>query len=173
MLARVRRLGLAVLLALVVVPGAAAKTIKLDWRERKVLADGSAVRFHVTEAVVTARSWAVTFSITNGSGAALKLVTPAPGTTPIRGFAVLRRGQWRGETCLLDFGSRGWNAYDPPPSQLPRSIGAGATWTGTISGKAKLARGRDYRLSFGWFEPLDPDTGGRGFYWITDHSFRL
>ncbi len=163
-----RALIAVVALAVLLAPSAAAKTFKVEWRERKEVADAT-VDFRVTKIVVGARTWAVTLAIRNGTHAPLRVTTPARGTTPIPYTAVVSPTQYRGQTALVRNGVR---SYDAIPSRLPRSIAAGATWTGTIAGRGALARGR-YTLGLGWFEPLDPNAGGKGFYWVTDHSFRL
>jgi hypothetical protein len=165
-----RRVGAAALvaLALMVAPAANAKTFNVDWREQKVTA-GRAVFFRVTRIVITPTSWSLTLSIRNGTRAALRVTTPPLFTTPIPTLSIARKEQYRGETALVDDDHR--VAHDPPPSQLPRSIAKGATWSGTIGGTGKMRHGR-YVVGLGWFDPLDPAAGGRGFYWITDHSVR-
>lgn len=163
-----RRALLVALVALVVAPAAGAKTFKVDWREQKVTA-GRVVSFRVARIVITPTSWSVTLSIRNGTRAALRVTTPPLFTTPIPTLSILRKEQYRGETALVDDDHH--VAHDPRPSQLPRSIAKGATWAGTISGTGNMRHGR-YVVGLGWFVPLDPAAGGRGFYWITDHSVR-
>jgi len=154
------------LVALVVAPAAGAKTFNVDWREQKTTG-GRVVAFRITRVVITPTSWSVKLSIRNGTRGALKVTTPAAMTTPIPHLSILRKEQYRGETALVDDDHR--VAHDPPSSQLPRSIAKGATWSGTVSGTGKMRHGR-YVVGLGWFEPLDPRAGGRGFYWVTDHS---
>lgn len=162
------RVILVVLVALVAAPAAGAKTFKVDWREQKMVSD-RAVSFRITKITITPSSWSVTLSIRNGTRAPLRVTTPAPMTTPIPTLSVSRKDQYRGETALVD--TDHGVAHDPPPAQLPRSIAKGATWTGAIGGTGKMRRGR-YVVGLGWFDPLDPAAGGRGFYWVTDHSIR-
>jgi hypothetical protein len=164
----VKRAVLVTLAALVVAPTAGAKTFDVDWREQKVTG-GRPVVFRITRIVITPTSWAVRLSIRNATRAALKVTTPPLLTTPIPTLSILRKTDFRGETALFDYDHR--VVHDPPPSQLPRSIAKGATWSGTISGTGRMRHAR-YVVGLGWFEPLDPAAGGSGFYWITDHSVR-
>ena len=159
---------LVALAALVVAPAAGAKTFNVDWREQKVTG-GRPVSFRITRIVIAPTSWSLRLSVKNGTRAALKVTTPPLFTTPIPTLSVSRKEQYRGETALIDDDHR--VTHDPPPSQLPKSIAKGATWSGTISGTGKMRHGR-YVVGLGWFEPLDPAAGGSGFYWITDHSVR-
>ena len=159
---------LVLLVALVAAPAAGSRTFRVNWREQKIVAS-RAVNFRITKIVITPTSWSLTLSIRNGTRASLRVTTPPRGTTPIPTLNILRPEQYRGETALVDTDHS--VAHDPPPSQLPRAIAAGATWSGTIGGTGKMRRGR-YVVGLGWFEPLDPHAGGRGFYWITDNSVR-
>src|SRR3954469_7258918 len=65
-----RRVGAGVVLALVLgaAPSAGARTIKVDWREQKPLADGGALKFHVTKVVATTTQWSFAATIENASG---------------------------------------------------------------------------------------------------------
>jgi hypothetical protein len=68
---------------------------------------------------------------------------------------------------------------------LPKRLDAGASWSGTVGGRARLPAGKHLRLAFGYFKPRaagPPAACRRPFamraastdevFWITDHTFR-
>jgi len=65
---------------------------------------------------------------------------------------------------------------------LPARLTPGATWSGTLSGNGPLPPRTDLHLSFGYFV-LEAGTtlgeckvgfrGAGGWYWLTDHTFRV
>src|SRR5215218_3474554 len=144
-----RRVGAAAVLAvaLVAAPAADAKTIDVNWREQKPLADGGALKFRITKIVATTTQWSVTATIENASG------SPVGIDRDGRESAVpSQHPRWTNGIALIE------------PHR---------SWTGTFGGKAKLRKGHAYSVGFGLFELQSPASGGANVFWITDHSFTL
>jgi hypothetical protein len=178
-----RRLVVVAALSLVLAPAAGAKTLKVNWHESKAVGAGR-VDFHVTKIVVAARRWSVTAEVANRSPYALRVAQPkameANGTVWSRdaGFGVAYRSTDPNcvpvQGCVP--GLWAFRAATGTPT-LPASLAAGATWSGTFSGTAKLPHRTDLRLTFGYFTVTaapDADVAyvGTSFNWVTDHTFR-
>jgi hypothetical protein len=177
-----RRVGAAAVLALVLVaaPAAGARTIKVDWREQKPLADGGALKFRITKVVATTTQWSIAATIENASGSPIGIdrdgidvpVRP-PHPIWLKGIALIEpRRVWN-----PNIGGRFVEWWQHVPSSfrpaLPRTLGPHKSWTGTFGGKAKLGKGQTFSIGFGLFELQSPESGGATVFWITDHSFTL
>src|SRR5215213_4724439 len=156
-----RRVGAAAVLALalVVAPGAGAKTIKVDWREQKPLADGGALKFRITKVVATTTQWSVTATIDNASASPVgidrdgrEFGVPPPHPLWTNGIALIESHRVYSANIAgrhVEWWQHPATAFRPA---LPRTIGARHAWTGTFGGKAKLRNGQAYSVGFGLFE---------------------
>ena len=166
--------------ALCSAPTAAAKTIKVDWRESVGISGGGRIEFRITKIVATTRGWTVTAAIRNATKARVG-IDPAGRTYG----AASPNPVWRDGMALLElhrvinvniggYDNQWWEhkATTFRPA-LPRSLAPGASWTGTLGGRAKLKPGQSFSLGLGLFLPQNPESGGSSVIWITDHSFRL
>jgi hypothetical protein len=177
-----RRVGAAAVLALVLVaaPAAGARTIKVDWREQKPLADGGALKFHVTKVVATTTQWSIAATIENASGSPVGIdhdgrERSLPSQHPVwtDGIALIEpHRSWTAQLGgpLIEWWQHPATAFRPA---LPRTLGPHHSWTGTFGGKAKLRQGQAYSIGFGLFELQSAASGGATVFWITDHSFAL
>src|SRR5215208_4411499 len=178
-----RRVGAAAVLALalVVAPGAGAKTIKVDWREQKPLADGGALKFRITKVVATTTQWSITGTIENASGSPVGIDRDGRDVPPFK----LPHPIWFNGMALIEshrlysanIAGRHVEWWQHPATTfrpaLPRTLGAHRSWTGTFGGKSKLRKGQSFSIGFGHFELQSPESGGATVFWITDHSFTL
>jgi len=177
-----RRVGAAALLALALVaaPAAGAKTIRVDWREQKPLADGGALKFRITKVVATTTQWSVTATIENASGSPVGIdrdgresAVPSQHPRWTNGIALIEpHRSWTAQLGgpLIEWWQHQATAFKPA---VPRTLGSHRSWTGTFGGKAKLRKGHAYSIGFGLFELQSPASGGANVFWITDHSFTL
>jgi len=174
------RLALVALVAALIAPAASAKTLRVNWVERKGFTDGSALVFHVTRITVTPTAWSATVRIENRTRVDFGIYAGCTGFAPQNpspGMAVVYYAAglgWKTGTWI-----RG--ATTPRPTR----IDAGASWSGTVGGRARLPAKIDLRLAFGYFKPLaaGPPAGCRRpfamraastdeVFWITDHTFQ-
>ena len=176
-----RWLLVAAVVAAAAAPAADAKTIKVDWRESVGVSGGGRIEFRLTKIVATTGSWAVTGSIRNATGARVEI---DPAGHP---FAVATSPNpvWHSGMALLELhrvyqvniggAQNQWWEHKATSFRpaLPHSLAPGASWTGTLGGRAKLKAGRSYSLGLGLFLPQNPESGGSSVIWITDHSFKL
>lgn len=178
-----RLAALLAIISVVVVPAAQAKTLKPNWREYKGLGTGQ-VDFRVTKIVVTATSWSVTATVANHSPYTLNVSRPQTFDSPIYRDVWTGRDSGFGIAFYVPPAHAGeTGGYDVRPNQhaqpsLPTKLAANATWTGTFTGKTRLPKRNDLRISFGWFTisaaPTDRSSDiGQSFNWITDHTFRV
>jgi hypothetical protein len=182
MIQPMRLAALVAVVALLAVPAAKAKTLKVNWREYKGLPTGR-VDFHVTRIVVTATSWSVTATVANHSPYALDVSRPKTFDSKPYGGTWTGRDSGFGVAFFVPPSGAGeTGGYLVRPNQhaqpgLPAKLGSNAIWTGTFTGRAKLPKRNDLRVSFGWFTISSAPTDrsgdvGQGFNWITDHTFR-
>ena len=166
--------------ALVAAPAADAKTIDVNWREQKPLADGGALKFRITNVVATTTQWSITATIANASGSPVgidrdgrEFGVPPPRPIWADGIALIESHRvWN-----PNIGGRYIEWWQHPATTfrpaLPRTLGAHRSWTGTFGGRAKLRKGQAYSIGFGLFELQSAASGGATVFWITDHSFTL
>ena len=166
--------------ALVAAPAADAKTIEVDWREQKPLADGGALKFRITKIVATTTQWSVTATIENASGSPVgidrggrKFGVPPPRPLWTNGIALIESHR----VYSANIAGRHVEWWEHPAATfrpaLPRTLGPRRSWTGTFGGKSKLRKGQAFSLGLGLFELQSAASGGATVYWITDHSFTL
>lgn len=115
--------------------------------------------------------WSVDASVTNSTGAALRLVYEhnPPG---LPGFGVILTSS--GEVSELASLIR--RHALPPPSiatryrpAIPALLRPGENWSGTFSGPDLLAAGRFVHVEFGDFGTPHGDRFG----WVTNHAYRV
>jgi hypothetical protein len=167
-------------LALVAAPAAGAKTIKVDWREQKPLADGGALRFRITKVVATTTQWSVTATIENASGSPVgidrdgrEFGVPTPHPLWTNGIALIESHRVYSANIAgrhVEWWQHPATAFRPA---LPRTLGAHRSWTGTFGGKGKLRKGQAFSIGLGLFELQSAASGGATVFWITGHSFTL
>jgi hypothetical protein len=178
-----RTLGVAFVLVIVLgaAPAATAKSIHVDWREQKELADGGALKFRITKAVATTTQWAITATIENASDSPVGIDRDGMDVPPVR----LTHPLWFKGIALIsshrvlnpNTGGRFAEWWQHLPSAfrptLPATLGPHRSWTGTFGGKAKLRKGQRFSIGFGLFQLQSAASGGATVFWITDHSFAL
>ena len=140
------------------------KELNVRWNEAKYVRGGE-VDFRIRR-ITVGTAWAVQATVINKTSYAFRIDqrlysfavaiwTPSPDIDHQSGHFTLVAAQ----------------RFVP---HLPAVLRPGATWKGVftgVGGKA-LPRRTPLRLCFGMFLPV-ATTDVRGFYWITDHTFRL
>jgi hypothetical protein len=169
-----RLLVLAAVSALVLVPTAQAKTLKLNWVE-KTIGDYPAMTFKVKTLTVVGTKWSYVASVANNSKVAVKIGPGSPSED----------GQYRfGLILPQKYDTSCHPVYTPCPAPRPPLAGAqstkprmptvlrpGQTWSGTVSGTRTIPRGVLIRIAFGYF--TDPAFRPTGFSFITENTFKL
>lgn len=154
--------------ALVLVPSAQARTIKLNWVDR-ISADFGylPMTIAVRQVVITPRAWAVHASITNRSRKAIRIAKPIVSHPPQYTFGL----GWAPKcpppsfSCKLE--TRDFTYAKPP---FPGILRPGQTWKGVYGGPGRPAKGKLIYGTFGYFVP----AGARdGFSWLTQNAFKL
>jgi hypothetical protein len=172
------RIALAcVLLALIAVPSAAAKTLRLDWRESYYpdYPRGHRITFRVSRVVVTHTGWTVHGAFTNRTPWRLRLEPDDP-TGWQMGMGLVSPKARADEPWPSSYGSADAFRANRFLPRMPRSLAPGESWSGRFSGPGKLPLRRNIHVKFGRFVPprsvalrVRTDT----LDWTTDHSFRL
>ncbi|HEY3183613.1 MAG TPA: hypothetical protein VGJ77_12305 [Gaiellaceae bacterium] len=174
------RLAVVALVAALAAPAAAAKTLRVNWIERKSFTDGGALVFRVTRITVTPASWSATVRIENRTRVDFGVYAGCTGFAP--------QNPSPGMAVVYYAGGLGWKTgtwIRGATTPLPKRLDGGASWSGTVGGRAWLPAATDLRLAFGYFKPLaaGPPAGCRKpfamraastdeVFWITDHTFR-
>jgi hypothetical protein len=173
----------AVAVALLVAPGAVAKTLHVRWVEQKQIAGGGSFVFKVTRIDAAPTRWSAVVAIENRSAAAYDVQPGCNGFAPqfaAPGLGIVYYAGGLGWT----FGTwvRGASTFAPT---LPRTFRPAARWAGTMRGRGPLPKKTDLHLSFGFFTPRGDDVAAcrkplaerssiaGEWYWVTDHVFRL
>ena len=150
------------------------QTAALGWDERTP-AKGPGLVFRANRLEVTKRGWEVEVEIHNQTSIAYALATDPVAVARHFGLMLFATGtlaelEQRNADRELP-AIRSARSFDPP---LPRRLGPGARWRGTIAAEGALAAGRFVRVVFG---PLvaEEDAGALPdqLVWITDHAYRL
>jgi hypothetical protein len=144
--------------ALVLVPCASAKTVRVNWREQVVLDGERVMRIRVDALAFGARQWAVRLSFTNTSPRLL---------TVIRGdFALALYEPGARNPCRF----RALRATTFWPGK-PQRLDPGKTWRGVFGGEATLPARGSLRVVVSRFSG-GPQSFPR-FGWLTDHVYDL
>ncbi len=161
-----RALLVVVLLALISVPSAQARTITLNWVERTGSDYGyQPMTFKVKSVMLGKNAWSVRATLVNRSLYTYKIVPPVVNDTPSHyAFSLL------------------WDSDCPPPANSCRleelratsfkpslnTLGRGRTWTGTFGGPGLPPRGKLIYVGFGYFFA----SAKVRFDWVTQHGFK-
>ena len=150
-------------------PPAQPRTIGLSWHEAPG-PKGETLVVDVRRFVVRPNGWSVSASVKNDTRVAITIGRPHhPGGTEF-GVLVLASPDSR----AVDAAGPGVFASRFAPD-IPRLLAAGATWSGTFSGRGRLAVASYVRVEFGRFTTVGAVQQGVPwrFRYITDHVLRL
>jgi hypothetical protein len=149
---------LSVAAALVFVPCASAKTVRVNWREQVVLDGERVMRLRVDALAFGAGQWAVRLSFTNTS--------PRPLLVLRDDFALALYKPRARDACRF----RALRATTFWPRK-PQRLDPGKTWRGVFGGRATLPERGSLRVLVSWFSG-GPRSFPR-FGWLTDHVYDL
>ena len=145
------------------------RTIELGWTERS---ESPAFVYRVDRLILRRDGWSADVAVENRSPRDFQIRRPHRPGGSLFGL-VLLESESRKELSELTAGLR----KEPPFLQpdriapaLPRSLRAGSSWRGTLSGSTVLRRGTVVRVVFGRFQG---DGRPSVFTWVTNHALRL
>lgn len=148
------------------------RSAALDWRETHGSQTNRLV-FRVERLEVHEDGWQATVAVTNDSTVAFEISRPADRTFGLMVFgsgdqAELDRLNKDGALPSLRLAQE----LDPP---LPSVLAPGKTWSGTMSARGALPRGRWVRVVFGVFVAASkpPPELQPSISWITDGAYEL
>ncbi len=164
------------------VPCAGAKTLKVNWVERKTFPDGAFV-FRVTRIDATPKRWSAVVSMRNATPRTYGVYSGCDGWSPQFVSPGLGLMHLTGPRLGWDRGYELHRARSASPA-VPPQLRPGDAWRGTIRGVGPLPRGTLLRLTFGFFAPGDGGPvkcrefaytafNSETWYWSTDHTFQL
>jgi len=145
------------------------QTIVLNWHEAPGR-PGARLIVDVRRLLVHPNGWSVEARVENDAGAPLEIGRPHhPGKTEF-GVLVLKTAR-ASEIAHLGPGVLA-TRFMP---ELPRVLRPGAAWSGTFSGRGRLAGAHYVRIVFGRFRIFGMPPRGlpSRFRYITDHAYRL
>ena len=144
--------------ALLLVPCASAKTVRVNWREQVVLDGERVMRLRVDALAFSADQWAVRLSFTNTSARLLTVIR--------NDFALALYGPRARDACRF----RVLRATTFWPGK-PQRLDPGETWRGVFGGRATLPERGSLRIVVSRFSG-GPQSFPR-FGWLTDHVYDL
>lgn len=148
---------------------ARTRKIPLDWHEAS-RPPGSRLIVDVRGLEVRPGGWTVTAAVRNDTRVTLAIGRPHhPGQTEF-GLLVLPSASVR----AVDDAGPGVFASSFTPA-IPRALHPQDAWSGTFSGRGRLAEGHYVRVELGRFTTVGPPRHGVPwrFRYITDHVVRL
>ena len=148
---------------------------QLGWRE--VYGESSErLVFTVDSLAVLENGWQASVAVENATQSRFAVASGAGALAQAFGLMLFPNGDLEELERLNRAGElpaiRGARTFTPP---LPRSLGPGERWQGTIAARGSLPAGAFVRVVFGAFvADGDPPEGlEEQVVWITDHAHRL
>jgi hypothetical protein len=156
-------------------PAAAPQRAQLDWRE--TAGEDELIVFTVGSLEVRDRGWEADVGIENRTSIPWEVGGPSAPTGHDFGLMLLPTGEQsefeeQNEERTLP-AAREADRFEPA---VPRILGAGESWNGTISARGALVADSWARVVFGPLVPVGDAPDGLpddGFVWITDHAHHL
>ncbi len=164
-----RALGCAAGLALVLVPSAQARTIKLNWVEqRSATYFPVAMTFKVKDVTITKAAWSVHATFTNRSKKTIR-ISRKPAAYYARYSFGLGIPNVVRQPGFVNTELETLNATYAKPA-FPKQLRAGQIWTGVFGGPGLPPTGKLINVTFGVFSAPGID---KEWSWVTDHAFKL